>query len=793
MYRCNFGGSLKGVLATVLLALGMCCAHAGGSGLNTVVVMNAASTNSLEAGNYFCERRQVPPENVLRINWPGGNVNWTSADYTNYLLAPLLNMLGARQLTNQIDYVVLSMDIPFQVNYSSAVNSTTSALFYGLKTSTSLTNSYYASEQIFSQAHPASAGGYSFLATMLTGNSLADAKQLVDQGVNSDGTFPMQAVVLAKTSDTVRNARYHAFDNAIFNTRLCGNYFVMRTNLDMMWMLSNVMGLETGLGSFTISPGTFAPGAMADSMTSYGGAIFGGSGGQTTCLTLISVGAAGSYGTVTEPGTALDKFASPQVYFYQARGFGIAECYYQGVNVPYEGIMVAEPLAAPCQRVGTGGWVGISSNAVLSGTTQLSVQFNAAAAELPLQRVDLFVDGKFFQTLTNVTPQAGNRLSVNLNGNVVNYDVPASASLASIATGLAAVVNASSNVTRTVAMAHGDRIELQSSAANRLPPPGSLRAGGSAGTSGQPVQPPTLASSTVGTASAGTTFLVASRNVFLDSPSKALKACTVYGTLQVGDWVQLSVTKVNGSVVNVVATNQSVSGTAYTLTGQLVNAINASTNLQGVDGVDAEDYVSDFSGGGDFNLIARNAGLGAAGIKVTFSGSGGLAFTPDTTSGLNDNLSDVQPRNHLYARAGATNLAVSFPLTTTALADGFHELTAAAYEGSHVRTQTRSTMPVWVQNSGLSATMTLVDLGATNSVQGAYHIQVAANTNNVNSIALFGTGGVIASTTNQASTSFTIGGTNLGVGLHPFYALVQTSSGSAYRTQTQWVRFVAGP
>src|SRR5206468_1725095 len=110
---------------------------------------------------------------------------------------------------------------------------------------------------------------------------------------------------------------------------------------------------------------------------------------------------------------------------------------------------------------------------------------------------------------------------------------------------------------------------------------------------------------------------------------------------------------------------------------------------------------------------------------------------PSVESGLSGNLTDMQPRNHLYIRAGATNLGLTFPLDTTALADGFHDLTAVAYEGSSVRTQARISVPVQVQNSGLNATLTLVDLTPTNSVQGTYHIQVAANTNNVSAIRLF--------------------------------------------------------
>jgi hypothetical protein len=38
-------------------------AFAGGSGLNTVVIVNQASSNSCELANYYCQQRQVPPQN----------------------------------------------------------------------------------------------------------------------------------------------------------------------------------------------------------------------------------------------------------------------------------------------------------------------------------------------------------------------------------------------------------------------------------------------------------------------------------------------------------------------------------------------------------------------------------------------------------------------------------------------------------------------------------------------------------------------------------------------------------
>src|SRR5581483_11787155 len=103
--------------------------------------------------------------------------------------------------------VVLSMDIPFRTSFGATVNGTTAALFYGLKAGgdPGATNSYAFSERSFHDAPPASAPGFSFLVTMIAGESVTQAKQLIDQGVASDGTFASQPVVLAKSSDVARN------------------------------------------------------------------------------------------------------------------------------------------------------------------------------------------------------------------------------------------------------------------------------------------------------------------------------------------------------------------------------------------------------------------------------------------------------------------------------------------------------------------------------------------------------------------------------------------------------------
>lgn len=971
--------------------------HAGGSGLNTVVIVNQASSNSCELGNYYCQQRGVPPQNVLFINWSGGNILWASNDFQSNLVTPLLQMLGTNQLTNQIQYVVLSMDIPFETTFGSINNGTTSALFYGLRRGdgtdpSGLTNSYAASEAAFPQAMPVGAPGYSFLTTMITGDSLAHAEQLVDQGVASDGTFPLQPVILAKSSDVLRNLRYQYFDNAIFNVNILGVSTILRTNTDSIQWPNGCLGYQTGLADFGVPQGLFVPGSMADSLTSYGGQIFGNN-SQSNLLAFIDAGAAGSYGTVSEPDDDTQKFPNPQVYFYQARGFSLAESYYQSLNVPYLGLVVAEPLAAPFAHPGYGGWSGTNiANAVLSGKTNFSVRFTAYDSRHPLQQVDLFVDGVYYSTLTNLPPTPGNQLTVSLNGYPISYIVPTNSTAATVAAGLATAINAATNATQVKALPHGDRVELQCVSSNPINVPFYVTNAVSAGGSGvsynvsylnaafsppmmpgppdkhgnftmkvgipaaeayviqastnlidwQPiftnstpgwlnftdnasasypmrfyrmawpgsVQPPQLtgpgflgggtfgmhvdgvvgqpwaiqttadlvhwttlftnqsggamdfvdasatnssrrfyrawlvpsvspsvtvmsaasnltlvqvtnallpytvgvstnqgqwtvietnfnfaeiqtgAASAIGTGNSLTTFLNASQPVFMASQALGMQGYLVISNaLPTNAWISFTFTKTNGQVVVVGVTNQA-GGDSAALTSLLLSAIGSNADLQGSDGVLADDYVS-AAGSISFNLYARSPGFQAAAIQVSNNAS--KVYMSILHGPLRQNISDLEPRNHLYITAGAAVLPVSFTLDTTTLSDGYHNLTAVAYEGGDVRTQTQVTVPIQIQNSSLSATLTPLDLTNSAPVQGTYHFQLTANTNNISLMTLFSTGGALGTATNQSTATFQVVGTNLWVGLHPFYAVVQTSAGLNYRTQTQWIQLVPGP
>ena len=298
--------------------------------------------------------------------------------------------------------------------------------------------------------------------------------------------------------------------------------------------------------------------------------------------------------------------------------------------------------------------------------------------------------------------------------------------------------------------------------------------------------------SAVGNADMLSTFLSGSRSTFLTSEACGYQQYTVInGSFPIGGYLKFTFTKTNGAYVTVGVTNQSGSVNSTNLAGQLVALINTTSALQGSDGIVAEDFAvfSDAT----FTLRARSPGYQAAFFKALPKSSEPLIpFLQGYSNPLNTltrKLSDLQPRNHLYVTAGASRLALTFPLDTTTLPDGHHELIAVAYEGSHVRAQTHSAVSVVVQNTTLQAQLVMPS-PATLVVTNGFEVRVLSNTNSVSLIHLFSTGGLLAGATNQSTASFAVNGQTLGVGEHPFYAIVTTTNGLRYRTETRKITLV---
>ena len=153
-------------------------------------------------------------------------------------------------------------------------------------------------------------------------------------------------------------------------------------------------------------------------------------------------------------------------------------------------------------------------------------------------------------------------------------------------------------------------------------------------------------------------------------------------------------------IVNIGVTNTTGENTGEFVT-RLLNEVNGHPALENADGIVAED-IANYTGYGmplvEFNLRPNSPSWQAAQIQIALTGSPSLITYPAGTPELDENQADLQPRNHLYITAGLQSLPVTFAFDTSTQASGFHELTAVAYEGTHVRTQKRVSRTVRIQN-----------------------------------------------------------------------------------------------
>jgi len=167
------------------------------------------STNSVQLGNYYCEQRQVPP----RIcSAPVGRRQYLVADIRPRLghPQPLIAMLAARQLTNQIDYVCYAWTSVSRDRHQWG-NSTTTPLFYGFIPTPLCLRVYPPPAPCpmllqllrgtsMSSAPRPGTSKTNFLTVMLTSSNLAEAKLVIDRGVASDSTFPRKRCTSARAT-----------------------------------------------------------------------------------------------------------------------------------------------------------------------------------------------------------------------------------------------------------------------------------------------------------------------------------------------------------------------------------------------------------------------------------------------------------------------------------------------------------------------------------------------------------------------------------------------------------------
>lgn len=335
------------LILSVLSCLYVVAAHAANpqfllpktslGGKDVAVIINDNDPLSRKIGQYYQERRNIPPENMIHIRFHAGTAIMSRTEFRS------VKTEVDRKTPRSVQAFALTWAAPYRVDCMSI----TSAFAFGFSKA-------YCSHQC-SQTKPSpyydssSTAPYTDLKirpTMaLAGLDFASVKTLIDRGIAADGSHPTGTGYLLSTSDRDRNVRAAGYPRLVLETANLVD--VKLINSDFIKDRNDVLFYFTGLASVPdLSTLKFRPGAIADHLTSFGGQLI--DSGQMSSLRWLEAGATGSYGTVEEPCNLPAKFPDPAlVMYWYLSGNSLIEAYWKSVRSPGEGNFIGEPLAKP--------------------------------------------------------------------------------------------------------------------------------------------------------------------------------------------------------------------------------------------------------------------------------------------------------------------------------------------------------------------------------------------------------------------------------------------------------------
>jgi len=314
------------------------------------VVVNDADRASVEIGRYYAEKRGIAADHVVHVRFtPGEVMKFGDFEEVQSVLAA---KVGA-----EVQAYALAWTLPDRVECMSV----TAAFAFGFDPGAFCAEGCQptkASPYFDSRSRAPFTDHKLRPAMLLAGTDVESTERLIDRGLRADDSWPAGRAYLVSTHDSGRNVRAASYPRV--RRALGAAYPIEQVDSDALEGRSDVMFEFTGVAVVTdMTSNRFLDGAIADDLTSFGGALTGR--GQTTALDWLSAGATGSYGTATEPCNYRAKF--PDVGIVMAHYLGgetLVEAYWKSVLMPGQGVFVGDPLARP--------FGGVRVTATASGT-----------------------------------------------------------------------------------------------------------------------------------------------------------------------------------------------------------------------------------------------------------------------------------------------------------------------------------------------------------------------------------------------------------------------------------------
>ncbi len=355
------------VIAVILV---LSAAPVAGIGPHEVVVLvNAGSSDSVEVAKKYCRMRDIPANNVVRLNLPEGMGTKKSMisreAFTRHIWAPARRKIKKKGIGDTAVAWIYSVDFPTKIGtqIQMSLHGLTftrnrvpsdveikegryeSPLFAGLKRAPgkayrSQTFDVYREWLGDSMPLPVMSLGY----TGERGSTKAAVLDCLDRGRESDYTSPSGTVYFVKQDDIRSKCRHWQFGPVADELRGLG--VKARITHSFPSGAEDVIGLM--IGKANVDPGNitaYRPGCMAEHLTSAAG-IFSGA-GQTKLTEWIDAGATASAGTVTEPYSIWRKFPAARFFVHYAAGCTVIESLYQSIFSPLQIMLVGDPLASP--------------------------------------------------------------------------------------------------------------------------------------------------------------------------------------------------------------------------------------------------------------------------------------------------------------------------------------------------------------------------------------------------------------------------------------------------------------
>ncbi|HTQ12163.1 MAG TPA: hypothetical protein VMI31_19020 [Fimbriimonadaceae bacterium] len=246
------------------------------------------------------------------------------------------------------------------------------------------------------KGEPDTTGDHYMLSTMLgvtagRGNSIDEILDCLRRAKEADFTAPKGTIYFERNGDVRSKTREWGFQPAADELERLGVHAVVEDGV-LPQNRPDVAGAMIGTSDFSwaSSHSTILPGAICEHLTSFGG-MLGKGDGQTPCTEFIKNGASGSSGTVTEPYALQEKFPTPFIHVEYAKGFTLAESYYQSVMGPYQLLIIGDPLCRPWAKREEVRVSGLPQSGVLSGLLRVRPSLYPS---VPVTSYRLYADGK---------------------------------------------------------------------------------------------------------------------------------------------------------------------------------------------------------------------------------------------------------------------------------------------------------------------------------------------------------------------------------------------------------------